>query len=333
MNFTSSAGVMANRFYIVRAERGFPIEWRFEIAILNDWFSANQIHHKYEDYGFQRSARFMPPNGKEAEIIVSIISHERDVNAADWLNLSWIRSASQVLQRRDFLTPSGMMTDMLVLYVGEDRTSSIYRSMIIKDGHRMFRIEGRTAERVYEDLAEDIFISLSSFRILQPERSSTAEPLIDAKFNSPAKLWFQHLESWKVVPVTIDNRECLLTIVSNHEGMEVGRIMLNVRKRTPELNLFNLVKDYSKQLKKSGVYLTGARIIPIQAPTAFQAAAIYQPSARYGSHQFDAPLLLFKNKEVFVLLSLLGPSRDESPEWWAINKRAFEIVRDTLQVD
>jgi hypothetical protein len=209
---------------------------------------------------------------------------------------------------------------------------SICRSTILKDGDCLYRIDARAAEDVYEDLAEDFLVTLSSFHPLHPEGRPTAEPLVDAAYEAPVPFVYQRLKSWDAEEIHADEDRRVLRIVSKDEGEAIGRITLEIRKRGAGLNRERLAREYSDTMKESGVHLSGAAIAPTEPPKGFQSAAVYQPSAQFEGHQLDAPVLLFEHEEALVLVSLLGPSREESPEWWAINKRAFEIVRDSLRL-
>jgi hypothetical protein len=72
--------------------------------------------------------------------------------------------------------------------------------------------------------------------------------------------------------------------------------------------------------------------MPIRPSTGFQTAYYYKPPARFGNNEFDTPVFFMQNELALALVSLLGPSASFAPEYWAINKRAFEIVRDSLVV-
>jgi hypothetical protein len=148
----------------------------------------------------------------------------------------------------------------------------------------------------------------------------------------PLPFHFERPASWEIVKTTDVDRGTILQLTGQHQRGATGQITVEVRKKSPELRLQCLVRDHAERLKADGIHLGGAPLIPITPPQWFQRAALFAPTATRDGCAFDAPVLLSEHDDALLLLALLGPTRDESPECWAINKRAFEIVRDSLAV-
>lgn len=321
------SGKAAERFRLAMSSLFDKTRIKFEIAVPVAWRILDQLADPSLAF---RTIEYVDPL-QSATIKVQLTNQYRDVNPADWLSIAWDSAGGEVLHRRESSTPGGAVCDLLVRHVDKKGTS-IWRSMIHKDGSRLFRVEARADEDLYANHAEDLFVSLSSFRLLHPENKPTAESLHDASFSLPVPLTFQRLESWTVEPAIVDPDRCVLHLTSQHEGVEVGRITVEIRRPVENRSLNQLAIAFSEQLKSSGFRLGGAPILPITPPKRFQAAAVYQPTAQFEGDKLDSPVLLYQHEEAQILLALLGPSRETSPEWWAINKRAFEIVRDSLRI-
>jgi hypothetical protein len=89
---------------------------------------------------------------------------------------------------------------------------------------------------------------------------------------------------------------------------------------------------YAEELKQAGIRLLGAPILPTQPLPGFASASLYAPVAEIGGARFDAPTLLMREATRWILVGLLGPNRSVSGVWWAVARRAFEIVRDSLRL-
>lgn len=318
-----------SRFATARSSIDGPPEWRYELAIPRTWRLENALYG--DSRGFRSVARFVPSEGLDAEVLVSVGCYRRDVNPADWLDISWDLAGGVVVRRRDWPTPAGIMADVLVRHTVAGRPS-LWRGTILKDRDRLFRVEARAAEEIYPGLAQDLFVSVASFRLLHPEGRPTAEPLFESSHDAPVVVRFQRLASWDAAPPKADNCGCELQVTTHDLGVEVGRITVEVRTPLTGRTPYRLAQECAEHLKNRGFQLRGAPVLPVEPPAGFLAAAIYAPTARHEGREFDSPILLLQHAEALVALSLLGPARRESPEWWAINKRAFEIVRDSLVI-
>lgn len=303
--------------------------YRFRTAVPRHW--KPQPLGQETPGGPKPLARLGTTGDRSVEVHVDLIEVDRDVNPSDWLENGYAAAGAEILHRRDALGPQGKVSDLLVR-CAHDHGAAICRGTIVKDGPRMFRIEARAAESAYAEWAEALLLCLASFELLNPLGDPTAEPVIEETSDGPAPFSFRRLNSWQILESVHGEPGQLLQLASHHEGAALGRITIEVCKKAPERQLERLARKYAERLKAEGIRLSGAAVIPTEPPGDFRAAAVFAPLATCTGHSFDSPVLLFEHDEALVLLALLGPTRGESPEWWAINKRAFEIVRDSLRI-
>jgi len=135
---------------------------------------------------------------------------------------------------------------------------------------------------------------------------------------------------WRVAELRDDDHvgfEC----VGWHNDAATGRIVVVVKKRTVGDVGLTLVREHAESLKRN-MHLAGAPVVPVDPPPGYERAWVYQPNAHYNGSRFDAPVIAYENDEYVVMLALVGICREESPEWWQVNKATFELVRDTLRV-
>ena len=329
-DISHSPETLRNRFTRFESGAGEPKTYRFRAGRAPSPWQPQPVEHE-TPRGSRPLARLVAPAGQSAGVRVDAIELDRDVNPADWLEIGYEASGAEILKRRVVFGPRGKVADLLVRCDG-DNGPTLRRGMIVKDGPRMFRVEARAAEDAYAELAEDLLTCLASFKLLHPEGTPTAEPVVEENLAGPVPFRFQRLDSWQTVETGDNDQGTILHLASRHEEQDVGRITIEVRKKSPEEGLQNLARDHAERLKAAGIHLTGAPVVPTEPPERFQAAAVFTPSAKYDGHAFDSPVLLFESDEALAMVALFGPTRQESPEWWAINKRAFEIVRDSLNV-
>ena len=321
--------MLRDRFTRFEHSEGEPQPYHFSLTVPADWHSLPVRHDL--PCGLSPLARLGTTNGPRAEVRVDVVTMDRDVNPADWLDIAHTVAGAQILHRRDAFGPQGKVSDMLVR-CRDDSGSTIRRVMIVKDGSRMFRVETQAAEPAYGELAEDLLVCLTSFALLHPNGVPTAEPVVNEFRDGTVPFTFRRLESWPVLELAHDGGDKMLQLTSRHEGEAVGRITVEIRRKSSTCELQAVARSYAERLKSEGFHLHGAAVVPMKPPERFRAASVFAPSVSYAGHAFDSPVLLFEHDEALVLLALLGPTRQESPEWWAINKRAFEIVRDSLQI-
>lgn len=274
----------------------------------------------------------------ELQFTISYCELSREVGAAEWTQIEIERSGGRLIQQRDVYGPGGWVSDILSQTVIDDRRF-VSRHMMVKDGSRLFWVEGIAPIRDYLDVAKDIFVSLQSFRLLQSERLNTAEPLEQFSLDVPFKTYFEHPSSWEVQQEGAIQNGCSLSLktsdeelVHSIENWPAGEIGVTICRRGSDRTAAQIARGYAQGLQNRGIRIGGAPVLPIQPPLQFESAGLFLPSATYENTALDAPLIIFINSEVEISLSMVGPSRETSPEWWAINKRAFEIVRDSLSV-
>jgi hypothetical protein len=325
-----TAESLGDRFARLESDAGEAHRFRFAITLPRRWqrraFGTDTSH------GAGMLACFGPNDDVPSAVCVNVIESDREVNPADWLEITYAAVGAQILQRRDAFGPQGKVSDMLVRCV-EDNVPTIRRGILVKDGSRMFHVEARAAESAYAEFAEDLFVCLISFELLNPTGELTSEPMIEEHHDGAVPFTFRCPCSWKTLQVADNGHGRILELTSQQDGRVVGRMIVEVRARSSGCDLQTLAAGHADRLRAAGIHFNGAPLVPIKPPERFQTAAVFAPAAECAGHTFDSPVLLFEHARGLVLLALLGPTRDESPEWWAINKRAFEIVRDSLRID
>lgn len=301
---------------------------QFRIDVPRSYKIHSELIESAEGYQrFQPLITFRHSSQPDERISIGMCESTRDVAPADWLEIDLDAQPGEILAKRSTGSPFGTQLEILYRSTADDKDHvSIIRTS--KDGARLFRIEAAAPAANYNDVAHEMYSAVNSFRMTDPEPSVCAEPLVP--FRSGI-LDFQYPESWRSTQSCPAMGEVCVDLATEHDGQIAGTIVLKHWLRSNDQDAARIVRAYSEACQQKGMHCCGAALVSVPAPPNCRAAHIYQPRVTFGGRALEMPTLVFESDHALVLLGLVGPTRDESPEWWAINKRAFEIVRDSLQ--
>jgi hypothetical protein len=191
----------------------------------------------------------------------------------------------------------------------------------------------RATEQVYGEKAELLWTCLTGFRLLAPEGRGCAEKLLRFGAGGEGGFRFSYPESWRLRRRTLDDDEGEIILDNMYGDALAGHIVFRVsgreRKRV-ESHKAILLKGYCGRLEEAHVTVSGAPVLQVPATAPLKAALLSNLTGRFGQTGMDLPVILLGHPKASILLGLITPSWSASPEWWSINKRAFEIVRGSL---
>jgi len=70
----------------------------------------------------------------------------------------------------------------------------------------------------------------------------------------------------------------------------------------------------------------------VTPPDEFEMASAALPSASQNQRDFDSPILIARKGETALLAALLCPVFAVDPMGWAVCRRTFEIIRDSIRI-
>ncbi|MFO0588702.1 MAG: hypothetical protein U0441_14225 [Polyangiaceae bacterium] len=266
-----------------------------------------------------------------ADAEVSVIADEvpREVNPADWVSDRLASAGHAVIAARRKDGPSGAAGDLLTRVVTASGPH-LARTNTVKDGARIFAVTCRAREDRFADLAADYLAVLASFTLLAPERAPLAEPLASFTAIHPAVVGFRHPRSWHNENERADLDAQDVRLDALHEGRCAGRIY--VQARLPGRGQKSrLVTDFVERMRAEGMVLAASLDLEDgPAPEGFDRASFAAvPSSREGAPA-ELRVATFENEAALILVAVRGPSRASSSYWWAVNKRAFDLVVESL---
>jgi len=320
-------------FSICKDIRNHNKQFHYQIFISNSWSLDNT-----EDYTLNQElkptmsyqlGRFQHPD-KISEIIISVILLTHEVNPSDYYKLVFKNTAEIILTERIIDTPLGSMSDLLT--ISSKDIEYISRTFMIKDANRLFIIKGRAQRKAYNELAEYFLFSLSSFQLIHYE-GTLVEKLEQFTCKKPIDCMFLYPSSWKMNQMlSDDSQQNIFELFNENDHNASGKIHLNIfpplKNMTPQM----IVIQYVKMLNANGFSVNGAPLQPTELAKQFNNTVLAALTGSVNSKHMEFPVYILEHDKACLLLGLITPAFKSSPEWWAINKRAFEIVRDSLIV-
>lgn len=279
--------------------------------------------------------------GPSAEARVYIAYTPEELSPSDWLSIYLEQQGERVLHERHTKQEGGAVPDVLTVS-GEGGQARISRWTVLKDwakrgGAHLFMLHLSTAAAHYTDeLANVFFASLSQFDLLHPTDWVYAEQLRTlvrpepAFFETACPLSWQQLEN----PLS-DARFYQVQLTKTLRDQPIGRLYLAMVALSTEPDMTRIPALFDAQYQEQGISF---------GPLAFKAlppfGGLQQAWYALTDQQNPADQAPTHQREVVVgqagtnwfYAERFSTTRADSPESWAISKRAFEILLDRLVV-
>ncbi len=260
-----------------------------------------------------------------AELEVDAFLLSREVEPADWLDGLLEGRGEEVLARRDRETAGGTVSDVL-----SRRDGFVSRWLTIKNGPRLFVLQGRAAEGDYDLVADAFGLAVGGLQLLHPEPWPYAERLRSFAFEGPIQVLFFYPESWshsrEPAPGALH-----VTLEGTVGRAPMARIDVVAVSRESEPAARGLVDTYLDGLRRSGVPAGSATIEPAPAWKGVESVLAATARAAFGETSADVRAAVLEIPGAWVLVGASGPSRAASPDLFMIVKRAFTLVTGTLR--
>lgn len=269
------------------------------------------------------------PGHVVAEIAVAADELPREVSPAEWVRNELERRGHAPVAQREQYGPLGAVADLLTRTEGPGGTF-LARTNMVKDGPRLFTLTCQAREDVYPARAGDFFATLASFHLLHPEKKTLAEPLAPFCELYPSTFGFSHPASWRLVREAESETACDVRLDNVDGDRCAGRIFVQARAGgSPRA----MMPELLARIEATGVVPEGRPpLAPCDPPEGFVRAFSMVTPARRTDLDAEVRVSAFESEGTCLLLGLSGPARSLSSDWWAINKRAFEIVCESAYV-
>ncbi|MCB9872667.1 MAG: hypothetical protein H6821_00685 [Planctomycetaceae bacterium] len=317
-------------FYIVRLTPESDAQESLDLAVPKDCVALPSAGLPADAGLFAPLALFVSTAERTLQVSIHDSVLPREISAGDLAEVDAGYRDATLIERRDLSTHEAE----IITSFTQAGQPWVGRSKVIISGNRVFRAEAAAPRDCDPSTAEDCAKAVLSFKLPKADNTSSAEPLSDWEFRTPAPGGgFYYPASWSIaVDSTHGNSaSCILENIAESEC--VGRINVIVRSTSTNATPSQCVQEFAAELMDTGIILSGAPLVPTEPPPGFAAASVYLPRAQEHGQERAAGAILLEHPTVIALIGIWGRGKKDSPLWWAINKRAFEIVRDSLRVE
>jgi hypothetical protein len=313
-------------------ERGEDPATHFSLALTEDWGVVDApVQSPTPEEPFALVATLRRAERPEAEIKVFAAHLYREVDPADWLLLYLKRRRDEVLEMRRLPSPTGEAGDALSLSAEAGR-SRVSRSLAVKDGPRVFVVQCSVERASYLQVADEFFVAVSTFKLLNPTGQRYAEPMAIREVGAPLPCEFLFPGSWVEQPGEAAPPQVASFSLLNMRGETwAGQLTFAAIPRAFEPGQDGLVANYLGQLRENGIEVVEAELgRRPQPPAPFKGAwgAAYEASLE--GVPLEVHCHVVEHARAWLLFALVGAHRDSDPEAHAINLRAFRVAVQTL---
>ncbi len=266
----------------------------------------------------------------EVRVICAVL--EREMNPTDWLELWLMKTDQGMIDATTFKTSYGILGDALT-HNPDKTVPGTCRVFTVKDGDRLFLIEARSRADNEQSihLMQNIFlVAVSTFELLNPTKERFAEPFrIEALAGDGPLPYFLVPESWEAHPQSQvpDGGDALL-----FDNGGDGTMMVVA---TPFADEEEMLEEV---LHGKFSATEGLELFPLRKGFAEVPNASFEITARGCDGVKEDGALEFavakvKGPKMSAAVALLTPSPDSDHRIYAINRRAFEVLVESLEMN
>ena len=266
----------------------------------------------------------------EADLEVQLALLSREVNPADWLELYLQQGGHKTLRERRLQSPFGEVGDVLTKVIIDSKTY-VERSMAIKDGPRLFLVQGRVGESGYPKVAEEFLIAFQTFALTNPSGEHFVEPMAIYKFDAPLAAKFLFPKSWNFKedphPLPGGTTFSLLNVRANQS---FGQFTFAAIPRGTAEDHQKSAELYLHELRKNGITVPDQKLEQGASPAGFQAIWESKLSGQKNGQKLDIQCCILEHQNAWLLFAVTGPDKETNVEAQMINSRACRVALETL---
>ncbi|MEZ4293668.1 MAG: hypothetical protein R3B70_01735 [Polyangiaceae bacterium] len=269
--------------------------------------------------------------GGRGRVLVSMDEVPRELSPADWALMRLEERGHTLLASKSEYTPLGAVADLLTR-ASPPSGPVLARTNMAKAGRRIFLVTCEAPEDEYPRWAPLFYIALATFRALHRGDAALAEPLDKYLHIHPAVVGFSYPASLQLIEDIRSRDEHALRLVDPAAPGEDTALHPTLTLRSlAGARPRRLATEHIERARKSGARFDDLPdLAPLPPPDLFEAASGLDLTGSSPSGDIALRLAVFESEAGAVLLACDGPARARAPFGWAVGRRAFEIVRDTL---
>lgn len=254
----------------------------------------------------------------------------REITAANWLRHYAIVNDRNIIAIKPISTH---FADSVMNFLIEGHKFTA-RSTASIDGDRVFFLLNFALESVYEKYADIFGVCVVSFNIQNPSSKQSVENHV--LYDLKQIVRFRYPESWKYKEVTEAPQGKAGVDLFNYDpdGNVCGKIRVKTVDKNVSQGVETQVKDTLDEYVEANV--RSSRIIENAnveiGSYRFTSAMVtaYKGAIEGSEIEQEIWVCVIEDPEYFIVVSMLTPFRERLFYMWALNRRAFDIVLETL---
>lgn len=309
-------------------------EFDFRMKVPYGWAAAIQADAAPEKGGPPvLLLHVSPEDSLDIELRVYVVVLEREMNPQDWFEI-WLQHTEQgMISARNFKTSYGLLADALTHGL-DMKVPGTRRYMTVKDGDRLFLIEATSRSDMEQPvhLMQNLFLVASgTFELLKPTKERFAEPFkIEALAGDGPLPYFLIPESWTVVPQseTPPGGDALL-----FDNDSAGTIMIVAMPEEDQEDMLEEVLYGKFSAPEAGLdNMTELRDTQVVVPNKTLQISARGSDAVKGDMALNFMVAKIKGPKLSAACAFMTPDEDTSLEAYAINRRAYEVMLESLEL-
>lgn len=318
-------------------ERRCPDEaWHFRISVPRGWsVGPGALAAPTADAPGELALlrRDDPP----AELRVLGVPLDREVDPADWLDLSPLLDGKSVVSRQPVRTTAGIRGDVLSTWTEADRAHA-GRFLATKIGGRLFLLTFRTPIEHYAALAADAARALGSFGPIDGSGGAYAERVQTHAEATPVRWAITLPGAWVLEPgskgpdVASFQAENVRSERSEEDEL-VGKLACAVLARSSAKRPREVASAYLDAVRENDITIDRDDFQEEAAGQPFDRAWYLVSDVDRGGVGGELRCRVLLHRRVWMLAGVLSPRREDDAAAWMQNKRALDVVTGAVRLE
>lgn len=278
-----------------------------------------------------------------ADIEVTGVMALREVDPADYLDCLLEVEQKNVVSRKSVPMRGGVVGDAVATWKAEGDKTFAGRYFCTKWGPRIFVLEFRTPKEHYEQLAEDFFVSIATFSVLDDSLGLFAEKVHTVSNTAPIPWRVVVPESWIIKPEPNTDKVASfqatqVPVVPSAEGERLyGKLSFAVVARSEAKTGRAAANAYLSAVRDLGIAVETDAFVEEPAADPFEkswllVSNVTKQDKNKNKNPGELRCRVLMHKKAWVIAGVLGPVRKDSALAWMQNKRVLDIVTTTLKL-
>ncbi len=287
---------------------------------------------------FPRTLALFHRENPPADIEVIGIQAIREVDPADYLDCLMEAEGKEVLSRKSVPMRAGVIGDCVATWEA-DGQRFLGRFFCTKWGPRLFLICFRTLKEHYEALADDFFVSLATFSVLDDSLGLFSEKVLTVDNAIPVPWRVLVPDSWVIQSEPpagdkVASFQAAQTPVVPSTTLEVlyGKLSFAVVARSEAKSGRAAANAYLSAVRDLGIEIENDNFVEEPAAEPFERSWLLVSPVKKGQNPGEVRCRVLMHKNAWVIAGVLGPIRKDSALAWMQNKRVLDIVTSTLKI-